>query len=63
MAVRMGISFRGRIVLALLLSLVMMLLTAGTQIYFSQINQLEHTLEADMRGDEQVFLNQIASDA
>lgn len=36
---------------------------AGTQIYFSQINQLEHTLEADMRGDVQVFLNQIASDA
>ncbi|WP_216352450.1 methyl-accepting chemotaxis protein [Aquaspirillum sp. LM1] len=63
MAVRMGISFRGRIVLALLLSLVMMLLTAGTQIYFTQINQLEHTLDADMRGDEQVFLNQIASDA
>ncbi len=63
MAVRMGISFRGRIVLALLLSLVMMLLTAGTQIYFSQISQLEHTLDADMRGDEQVFLNQIASDA
>ena len=63
MAVRMGISFRGRIVLALLLSLMMMLVTAGTQIYFSQITQLEHTLEADMRGDEQVFLNQIASDA
>lgn len=56
-------TFKGRIFLALVGSFVAMLLTAGALIHFSQISQLETSIEKGMRGDERVFQAQIANDA
>ncbi|MCQ1548833.1 MAG: methyl-accepting chemotaxis protein [Candidatus Accumulibacter phosphatis] len=44
-------------------SFVAMLSTAAALIYVTQIGQLRTSLDAQMRGDERVFLTQIASDA
>ncbi|MBL8394258.1 MAG: hypothetical protein JNK99_05810 [Candidatus Accumulibacter sp.] len=56
-------SFKGRILLVLVASFVAMLGTAAVLIYLTQINQLKSSLDAQMRGNERVFLTQIASDA
>jgi methyl-accepting chemotaxis protein len=58
-----GISFKGRIFIALAASFVSMLVTAGAFIYFSQTRQLVSSLDISMRGDERAFLTQIANDA
>ena len=59
----MKVSFRRRILFTLVGSFVAMLSTAAALIYVTQIGQLRTSLDAQMRGDERVFLTQIASDA
>lgn len=59
----MMLSFRKKIVLSLLVTFVAMLVTAAALIYVTHVSQLREALEARMRGDERVFLTQIASDA
>lgn len=59
----MQASFKGKIFLALAGSFVAMMLTAAALIYFTQIGQLKTALDSQMRGDERVFLTQVASDA
>ncbi|MCM8612733.1 methyl-accepting chemotaxis protein [Accumulibacter sp.] len=59
----MTLSFRKKIVLSLVVTFVAMLVTAAALIYVTHINQLRDALEARMRGNERVFLTQIASDA
>ena len=59
----MQVSFKGRILLALAASFIAMLVTAAALVYFTQIGQLKAALDGQMRGDERVFLTQIANDA
>ncbi len=59
----MKVSFRKKIVLSLAVTFVAMLATAAALIYVTHVGQLRDALETRMRGDERVFLTQIASDA
>ncbi|MCM8595023.1 methyl-accepting chemotaxis protein [Accumulibacter sp.] len=59
----MKVSFKGKIILALAATFVAMLVTAAALIYLTQVRQMKGALEARMRGDERVFLTQMASDA
>ena len=61
--VRQFHTFKGRIFVTLVGSFVAMLITAGALIHFSQLRQLESSIEKGMRGDERVFQAQIANDA